>query len=97
MNGFSMVNNKYDTLELLSGGNIERLVSKVIRTTGEEFITYQFTFDESVSPYNKLNIANSLHFENSAIGLGYNVSFRNALYGCYYQYHDFLDNWFLQG
>jgi hypothetical protein len=45
----------------------------VIRTTGEEFITYQFTFDESVSPYNKLNITNSLHFENSAIGLGYNV------------------------
>ncbi len=73
MNGFSMVNNKYDTLEFLSGGNIERLNSKVMKTTGEEFITYQFTYDEGVSPYNKLNIANSLYFENSAIGLGYNV------------------------
>ena len=73
MNGFPMVNNSYDTLELLSGGNIERLVSKHIRTTGEELVTYQFTYDDGVSPYNKLNIANSLYFENSAIGLGYNV------------------------
>ncbi len=73
MNGFPMVNNSYDTLELLSGGNIERLLSKHIRTTGDEVVTYQFTYDDGVSPYNKLNIANSLYFENSAIGLGYNV------------------------
>lgn len=73
MNGFPMTNNSYDTLELLSGGNIERLVSKHIRSTGDELVTYQFTYDDGVSPYNKLNIANSLYFENSAIGLGYNV------------------------
>lgn len=72
-NGFPMDNNSYDTLELLSGGNIERLVSKHIRTTGDVFVTYKFTYDDGVSPYNKLNIANSLYFENSAIGLGYNV------------------------
>jgi hypothetical protein len=73
LSGFPMENNSLDTLSLLSGGNIERLVSRVIHSTGDQVVSYTFTYDKNISPYNKLNIANSLYFEHSALGLGYNV------------------------
>ena len=71
--GFSMENNSLDTLSLLTRGNIEKRVSRIIRATGDQILTYTFTYDQSVSPYNKLNIANSLYFESAALGIGYNV------------------------
>ena len=71
--GFSMENNSLDTLSLLARGNIEKLVSRFIRATGDQIISYTFTYDQFVSPYNKLNIANSLYFESAALGIGYNV------------------------
>ena len=73
LTGFSMENNSLDTLSLLTRGNIEKLVSRMIRATGDQIVTYTFTYDQSVSPYNKLNIANSLYFESAALGIGYNV------------------------
>lgn len=73
LTGFPMENNSYDTLSLLSGGNIEKLVSRFVRASGDQIITYEFTYDQRVSPYNKLNIANSLYFESSSLGIGYNV------------------------
>jgi hypothetical protein len=73
LTGFSMENNSLDTLSLLKGGNIEKLVSRIIRSTGDQIITYTFTYDRFISPYNKLNIANSLYFESAALGIGYNV------------------------
>lgn len=73
LTGFPMENNSLDTLSMLSGGNIEKLVSRMIKTTGDQIATYTFTYDHHVSPYNKLNIANSLYFEHSSLGLGYNV------------------------
>jgi len=73
LTGFSMENNSLDTLSLLSRGNIEKLVSRVIRATGDQIVTYTFTYDQSVSPYNKMNLANSLYFESAALGIGYNV------------------------
>ena len=73
LTGFSMENNSLDTLSLLTRGNIEKLVSRMIRATGDQLVTYTFTYDQSVSPYNKLNIANSLYFESAALGIGYNV------------------------
>lgn len=73
MTGFSMENNSLDTLSLLTRGNIEKLISRVIRATGDQIVSYTFTYDQSVSPYNKLNIANSLYFESAALGIGYNV------------------------
>jgi hypothetical protein len=73
LTGFPMQNIAIDTLSLLSGGNIERLVSRILQSTGDRIVTYTFTYDQHISPYNKLNIANSLYFESSAIGLGYNV------------------------
>ena len=73
LTGFSMENNSLDTLSLLTGGNIEKLVSRTIRSTGDQVVTYSFAYDKSISPYNKLNIANSLYFENAALGLGYNI------------------------
>jgi len=73
LTGFSMENNSLDTLSLLTRGNIERLVSRFIRATGDQIISYTFSYDQSVSPYNKLNIANSLYFESAALGIGYNV------------------------
>jgi hypothetical protein len=73
LTGFSMENNSLDTLSLLTRGNIEKLVSRIIRATGDQIISYTFTYDQSISPYNKLNIANSLYFESAALGIGYNV------------------------
>jgi len=73
LTGFSMENNSLDTLSLLTKGNIEKLVSRFIRATGDQIITYAFTYDQFISPYNKLNIANSLYFESAALGIGYNV------------------------
>ena len=73
LTGFPMENNSLDTLSLLKGGNIEKLVSRFIRSTGDQIVSYIFTYDQFVSPYNKLNIANSLYFESAALGLGYNV------------------------
>lgn len=73
LTGFPMENNSLDTLSLLKGGNIEKLVSRVIRSTGDQIITYTFKYDAFISPYNKLNIANSLYFESAALGIGYNV------------------------
>lgn len=73
LTGFPMENNALDTLSVLSGGNIEKLVSKMIRSTGNETATYTFTYDRAVSPYNKLNISNALYFEHASLGLGYNV------------------------
>ena len=73
LKGFPMENNSLDTLSLLSRGNIEKVVSRFIRTSGDQIITYTFTYDQAVSPYNKLNIANSLYFESAALGIGYNV------------------------
>jgi len=73
MKGFSMEGTSLDTLSLLTRGNIEKLVSRFIRATGDQIITYAFTYDQFISPYNKLNIANSLYFESAALGIGYNV------------------------
>lgn len=73
LSGFSYDNIPFDTLGLLNNGNIERLASKTKTTTGDRIVIYTFTYDNNISPYNKLNIANSLYFENSTIGLGYNV------------------------
>ena len=73
LTGFPMENNSLDTLSLLAGGNIERLVSRTIHSTGDQIATYIFTYDNYISPYNNLNIANSLYFESSSLGLGYNV------------------------
>ncbi len=73
LTGFPMENNSLDTLSLLTGGNIEKLVSRIIKSTGDQIVSYTFTYDQFVSPYNKLNIANSLYFESAALGLGYNV------------------------
>ena len=73
LTGFSMENNSLDTLSLLKGGNIEKLVSRIIKSTGDQIVSYTFTYDQFISPYNKLNIANSLYFESAALGIGYNV------------------------
>lgn len=73
LTGFSMENNPLDTLSLLKGGNIEKLVSRIIRSSGDQMVTYTFKYDQFISPYNKLNIANSLYFESAALGIGYNV------------------------
>ena len=73
LTGFPMENNSLDTLSLLKQGNIEKLVSRIIRSTGDQIVTYSFTYDQFISPYNKLNIANSLYFESAALGIGYNV------------------------
>jgi hypothetical protein len=73
LTGFSMENNSLDTLSLLTRGNIERLVSRIIKAAGDQIVSYTFSYDQSVSPYNKLNIANSLYFESAALGIGYNV------------------------
>ncbi len=71
--GFSMENNSLDTLSLLTRGNIEMLVSRFIRAIGDQITSYTFTYDQSVNPYNKMNIANSLYFESASLGIGYNV------------------------
>ncbi len=73
LSGFSYDNIPFDTLSILQNGNIEKLVSKMKTTAGVQGATYTFTYDKYISPYSKLNIANSLYFENSSIGLGYNV------------------------
>ncbi len=70
---FSMENCSFDTLSLLTGGNIERLASKFIDSTRDHSIQYTFTYDRSNNPYKKLNIANSLYFESASLGIGYNV------------------------
>ena len=71
--GFSTDNNPFDTLDLLKAGNIERVISKSTSAGLERIVIYNFAYDQSINPYNKLNIANSLYFENAGIGLGYNV------------------------
>ncbi|MFT3847056.1 MAG: hypothetical protein QM725_18510 [Lacibacter sp.] len=73
LTGFPMENNSYDTLSLLSGGNIEKLTSRIIKTSGDQTVVYSFTYDKYISPYNKLNISNSLYFESASLGIGYNV------------------------
>jgi hypothetical protein len=73
LKGLPMENSSLDTLALLKGGNIDRLVSKAISSTGDERTIYTFTYDQHISPYNKLNISNSLYFESPSLGLGYNV------------------------
>jgi hypothetical protein len=73
LTGFPMDNVPLDTLDLLHAGNIEKLVSRSENANGVTITPYTFTYDQSISPYNKLNIANSLYFESSALGLGYNV------------------------
>jgi hypothetical protein len=81
MTGFSMEGTSLDTLSLLAKGNIEKLVSRLIRATGDQIITYAFTYDQSVSPYNKLNIANSLYFESASLGIGYNIALETHYMG----------------
>jgi hypothetical protein len=73
LTGFPIENHTFDTLTLLENGNMEKLVSRIKKSAGDQIITYKFTYDQSISPYNKLNIANSLYFENPSIGIGYNV------------------------
>jgi hypothetical protein len=73
LTGFSMDNVSFDTLDILKAGNIERQTSRSENSTGISKVTYAYTYDQNVSPYNKLNIANSLYFESSVLGLGYNV------------------------
>ncbi len=81
LTGFPMENNLLDTLSLLAGGNIEKQVSRMIRSTGDRVISYTYTYDQFVSPYNKLNIANSLYFESASLGLGFNVPFETHYMG----------------
>ena len=38
------------------------MVSRAIRSIGDQIVTYTFKYDAFISPYNKLNIANSLYF-----------------------------------
>jgi hypothetical protein len=45
----------------------------MIKSTGDQLISYTFAYDQLINPYNKLNIANSLYFEHSSLGIGYNV------------------------
>jgi hypothetical protein len=73
LTGFPMENNSFDTLSLLKGGNIGKVIAKFIRSTGDQTATYTFTYDQFANPYNKLNIANSLYFEHASLGIGYNV------------------------
>ena len=73
LTGFSMDNIPLDTLDLLKAGNIEKLTSKIKNSNSVSVVTYTFSYDQHVNPYSKLNIANSLYFESSALGLGYNV------------------------
>lgn len=73
LSGFPMDNIPFDTLSILQNGNIEKLVSRIKMSAGDRIVNYTFTYDSNISPYNKLNIANSLYFENSSIGIGYNV------------------------
>lgn len=81
LSGFPMEGISLDTLSLLAGGNIKKLVSRKVRSTGDQIGTYTFTYDQFISPYNKLNIANSLYFESSTLGLGYNVPFETHYMG----------------
>ena len=81
MTGFSMEGTSLDTLSLLTRGNIEKLVSRIIMATGDRIITYAFTYDQFISPYNKLNIANSLYFESASLGIGYNVALETHYMG----------------
>lgn len=73
LTGFPMDYTPTDTLDLLYGGNIGRLASRRKHPDGDRIIVYTFTYDNKISPYSKMNLANSLYFVNSAIGLGYNV------------------------
>ena len=73
LRGFPSDNVMLDTLSLLSGGNIEKLTSRRNSPLGVSLVTYAFTYDKAISPYNQLNIANSLYFEHSSLGIGYNV------------------------
>lgn len=73
LSGFPMENIPFDTLSILETGNIGRLVSRIKMSAGDQLVTYAFIYDQSINPYNKLNIANSLYFENSTLGIGYNV------------------------
>jgi hypothetical protein len=79
--GFPLENNSFDTLSLLSDGNIGKRVSRHIRSTGDQIIQYTFNYDNAISPYNKLNIANSLYFESGSAGVGFNVSFESQYMG----------------
>jgi hypothetical protein len=81
LTGFPMENNSLDTLSMLSGGNIEKLVSRMIKSTGDLVTTYTFTYDHFINPFNKLNIANSLYFEHSSLGIGYNVPLETHYFG----------------
>jgi hypothetical protein len=71
--GFPMENAGFDTISLFKGDNIQKLTSRLLSLLGDQIITYTFTYDQAVNPYNKLNIANSLYFQNGHLGLGYNV------------------------
>ena len=71
--GFPMENSSLDTLYFSKARNIEKLVSRLIKSTGDQITTYNFAYDKSINPFNKLNIANSIYFQHSSIGLGYNV------------------------
>ncbi len=79
--GFPIDNHSFDTLDLLKGGNIERQLTKMFDAGAERRFTKTYTYDQSVNPYNRLNISNSLYFENAALGLGYSVSLENNYLG----------------
>ncbi|MEJ7914414.1 MAG: hypothetical protein WKF70_14760 [Chitinophagaceae bacterium] len=81
LNGFPIDHHPFDTLELLQAGNIEKQVTRLFNGGTSRTFTRRFTYDQSINPYNRLNISNSLYFENQSLGLGYSVSLETTYLG----------------
>jgi hypothetical protein len=70
-NGFTLDNAGFDTIDF-KAGNIEML-SHTYKFGTEAKVKYSFSYDHNINPFNRMNIATGLYFQNSALGIGYNV------------------------
>jgi len=70
-NGFTLDNSAFDTLDF-KAGNIE-MISSTYNSSIPAQVIYTFSYDHNINPYNRMNIATALYFQNSALGIGYNV------------------------
>ena len=67
----SLDNSNFDTLSIRND-NIESIQSKIYRQSGNhQYMLDEFGYDQSINPFNKINISESFLFTNSSVGYNF--------------------------
>ncbi|MBC7829410.1 MAG: hypothetical protein H7122_16805 [Chitinophagaceae bacterium] len=67
----SMDNSNFDTL-IIGNNNINLIRSKIFKQAGNhDYQVAEYSYDNSINPFNKINISESFLFTNSSVGYGF--------------------------